>query len=308
MLQHKHYKRKSPCVGGVPPSRCSPLWKGVLSITGPFHTSVSFSLGDGETVPFWHARWAGDKLLRHWFPSLFASTSLKHLSVTRWLRRFASSRNLGFSNPLDHEGQGELMQLNFVVQNIALDSNSDAIVWRWNCNGRFSARSAYNFLVFDGVDDRRITQLWTAKIPLRIKIFIWLAARNRVLTADRLVKRGWAGPSICLLCCHDEECLEHLLFRCSYARAVWGRVLHGKWHMLTLLLNEPGDLANRWSRITGSVAGRDRDYINVCAAATCWELWMERNHRIFDNRVSNPGECGKRIAATIHLWKIALGG
>ncbi len=263
ILHHNDYKRRSPCARGAPPTRCSPLWKGVLSTTGPFHTSVIFTLGDGAIVPFWHARWTGDKLLRNRFPSLFASTSHKHISVNCWLHRFASSRNLGFSNILDHDGQGELSQLNIVIRNTSLVFNSDANAWRWNSNRRFSARSAYNFLVFDDVDDRRILHLWNIKIPLHIKIFLWLAARNRVPTADLLIKRGWYGPSICLLCSCDEECLEHLLFRCSYARSVWSRVLQGNQHLLTTLLNESGDLATRWRRTRLLIEGRVQDYLDA---------------------------------------------
>ncbi len=36
LLRRKHYKRRTPCAGGAPPKKCSPLWKGVLSTSGPF--------------------------------------------------------------------------------------------------------------------------------------------------------------------------------------------------------------------------------------------------------------------------------
>ncbi len=127
LLRHKHYKQRSPCAGGAPPTKCSPLWKGVLSTMGPFHTSVSFSLGDGSTVPFWQARWTGEEMLRNRFPALFASTPHKHVSVRTWLRRFASRRNLGFGTELSSEGQCELPQLSNMVCNVSLATNSDVI-------------------------------------------------------------------------------------------------------------------------------------------------------------------------------------
>ncbi len=216
IIRHKHYRRRSPCAVGGHPPKCSPFWKGVLSTSGPFHTSVGFTLGDGASVSFWNARWNGDVL----FPALFVATSQKHLSVSSWLNRFATNRVHGFDNLLGNNGQCEVALLNNVVSSISLATSADAIYWRWNSKGCFSTRCEYNFLVFDVVDDSRIPHLWNLKIPRRTKIFLWLAARNRVLTADLLVKRGWPGPTICLLCSRDEECLEHLLFGCPFARSV----------------------------------------------------------------------------------------
>ncbi len=195
-----------------------------------------------------------------------------------------------------------------MVGNTCLASFLDTISWRWSSSGRFSARSAYNFLIFDRVDDHRILQLWQIKIHLRIKIFLWLAARNRILTADLLAKKGWHRPSICLLCCGNVEDLEHLFFRCPYARIVWSRILHGEQRVLLDLLNPPGELATRWRRARSSLTGRAKDFVDLCIAATCWELWMERNQRLFNNRLTRGVDCGNRIISTINLWMLALGG
>ncbi len=194
------------------------------------------------------------------------------------------------------------------MRNVFLTNNSDVISWRWCSRGRFSVRSAYNFLIFDGVDNRRILHLWKIKIPLRTKKFIWLAARNRVVTADLLAKRGWYGPSICLLCCADAECLKHFFFGCPYARTVWSWILCGDQRALLNLLNSSGDLATRWRRTRSPLKGRARALLDLCIAAKCWELWMERNHRIFNNRPTRSVDCGMRIISTINLWMFALGG
>ncbi len=247
-------------------------------------------------------------LLRNRFPTLFASATHKHITVNKWVDRFASDRNLGFDNQFALDARGELSQLNLVVRSTVLSDNSDVLCWRWSGNGRFNARSAYNFLAFDGVDDRRISHLWNIKIPLRIKIFLWLAATYRVLTADLLAKRGWAGPSICALCNSDGEFLEHLLFRCSFARAVWNRILRGNRHLLMTLLASLGDLTSRWTRSRRTLQGRAQTSLDLSIAATCWELWLERNHRIFDDHPTSAAYSGKRIASTINMWSNLLGG
>jgi hypothetical protein len=41
---------------------------------------------------------------------------------------------------------------------------------------------------------------WKAKIPLKIKIFLWYLRNGVVLTKDNLVKRHWKGCTKCCFC------------------------------------------------------------------------------------------------------------
>jgi hypothetical protein len=56
---------------------------------------------------------------------------------------------------------------------------------------------------------------WKAKLPLKIKIFLWYLKRWVVLTKDNLMKRGWKGDSKCNLC-GLEETIQHI-----FSIAVW---------------------------------------------------------------------------------------
>ncbi len=140
-------------------------------------------------MPFWHGRWAGEDLLRNRFPALFSASSHKHLVISKWVQRFGSHVNLGF---VDHspEATSELHRLRSLLSGLSLSGLPDAVEWRWTKGGRFSANSAYRFLAFDGGFDCRVRHLWSIKAPLKIKIFLWLGARNRILTADVLSRRG----------------------------------------------------------------------------------------------------------------------
>ncbi len=188
-----------------------------------------------------------------------------------------------------------------------MTTSSDLFLWRWSVTGTFTTGSAYQFLTFDGVDDRRLRHLWNIKIPQRVKLFLWLAVRNRLPTTDFLTKRGWTGPSICYLCNRAEEGLEHLLFNCSYSHLVWRRTLLGFQRACTTLLGGNGDLATRWTRARVAMDKSTRSAFDPCIAATCWELWKERNYRIFEERSTGPAVCGKNIANVITVWRSKLG-
>ena len=55
----------------------------------------------------------------------------------------------------------------------------------------------------------------------KLSFFVWEASWGRVLTLDRLQKRGWALANRCFLCQMVEESIDHLLLHCEKTREVW---------------------------------------------------------------------------------------
>jgi hypothetical protein len=80
------------------------------------------------------------------------------------------------------------------------------------------------------------TKLWSTKVirwrrnfwkwecPLKIKLFTWLVAENKILSWKNLQKRGWVGPGMCFLCNRSSETGKHIFVNCSFTIAVWNRV------------------------------------------------------------------------------------
>jgi hypothetical protein len=66
-------------------------------------------------------------------------------------------------------------------------------------------------------------KIWKAKIPLKIKIFMWLLQQNAILAKDNILKGKWQGYKRCRFC-NPYECVTHLFFDCSLARYVWSLV------------------------------------------------------------------------------------
>jgi hypothetical protein len=50
---------------------------------------------------------------------------------------------------------------------------------------------------------------------------MWLAMRDCLTTADRLVKWGYKGELICVFCRNGIESKEHLFFKCSFCARIW---------------------------------------------------------------------------------------
>lgn len=145
-----------------------------------------------------------------------------NLTVYTWTLRFANQLNLGLNSHFNHDEQAEFLQLNAMSSSIVLSSDSiDSLGWRCTSSKKFSFKSTSDFLFSDGAISSKLPFLWNLKILLRVKLFLWLAARNKILTADNLLKRGWQGLTICILCKAVGESLQHIMLKCSYSISVW---------------------------------------------------------------------------------------
>jgi hypothetical protein len=75
------------------------------------------------------------------------------------------------------------------------------------------------------------SKLWNLKHWPKITLFLWLVAHSSILTWDNLSKRGFVGPSMCLLCGEAEETMEHLLNSCHYTAQLWDQAGAGYAHL-----------------------------------------------------------------------------
>lgn len=63
-------------------------------------------------------------------------------------------------------------------------------------------------------------EIWSAKIQLKVKIFLWMAWHDRIQMVQQLRRRNWDGARTCKFC-DLEESVDHLLFQCPIAVATW---------------------------------------------------------------------------------------
>jgi zinc-binding in reverse transcriptase len=64
-----------------------------------------------------------------------------------------------------------------------------------------------------------MTMWWDLKIPLKIKVFMWLVGKNIILTKVYLAKRSWSGNHSCSFC-DEEETVDHLFVTCPMVKSV----------------------------------------------------------------------------------------
>jgi zinc-binding in reverse transcriptase len=98
----------------------------------------------------------------------------------------------------------------------------DTAIWGLNPQGKFTTLFAYNLLTyFDDICDRNWEEIWKWKGPQRVKTFLWLSAREALLTNKRRARMGLTDTPVCPRCQLHEETTIHVLRDYIHARCIW---------------------------------------------------------------------------------------
>ncbi|RVW86894.1 hypothetical protein CK203_036033 [Vitis vinifera] len=97
----------------------------------------------------------------------------------------------------------------------------DSVLWRQGRSGRFRVKEAYSLLTRSNDTGFPSRSIWVARVPTKVAFFAWEATWGKVLTLDRLQRRGVQLPNCCFLCGCEEENVNHILIHCTVVRALW---------------------------------------------------------------------------------------
>jgi hypothetical protein len=121
-------------------------------------------------------------------------------------------------------------------------------------------------------------------VELKVKVFVWTAMHQRILTADNLASRGLQHNPSYPLCNSNPEDARHLLINCTFAREVH-RLVWSWFHFQ----GTPTNCLTHSDPARRLVASATRAKpANVCLATrillySWWNVWKERNMCIFES-------------------------
>jgi hypothetical protein len=161
--------------------------------------------------------------------------------------------------------------------------------------------------VLNSWDQRQPTSMSSSEVwaPPKCKFFSWLAIHNRIWTSDRLQACGWPNTQICHLCRLRPESGIHLFKDCRFTRRIWVETacwlgdinLHpDAWTASDLV-------SDWWSAMDHTICVAKQGLRSLTILA-CWEVWKERNARIFKHigmpnhlllqKIKDEAHCGSR--------------
>jgi hypothetical protein len=257
----------------------SQFWKGLMEVRGDVTRSVLFIIGNGRKVRFLKDTWLGGCPLSLTCPILFEICNQREWIVAKVLRD--ERINLTFRRNFGDKEEREWGELTLLTGGVSLSQESDFVIWTLEKNKEFSTSSLYKEMSFPIMINKWMMNVWRAKLPLKIKIFLWQLYNDKVQTTEQL-KKNWSGLVDCKLC-GKVESVEHLFLQCAVANFCWGviRDVLG-WGSIPICLE---DLYEKL------IVGSSNENKNIVFLIGCltWSLWLNRNNLVFNNSlISTP--------------------
>ncbi|KAK9010241.1 hypothetical protein V6N11_036754 [Hibiscus sabdariffa] len=181
-----------------------------------------------------------------------------------------------------------------------IGAGTDVPGWRWEKNRNFSVKSAYKLLDIAAPLNVHTSwaKIWKLPVPPRIRVFLWIAFHQRLLTNIERVRRHISSTEMCSTCQDTPESIDHVLRLCPKARHIWEAIVDQR--NIHEFLSIP---FSRWISqcVQDSARFGQGDAIwNTRFVVFCWLIWKRRCNEIFDN---NPLHESALIRYGIQLAK-----
>jgi hypothetical protein len=228
------------------------------------------------------------------FPLLFAICDNEAISVAVALE--GEGPGIRFRRSLDQEGNRQWRELCALVDTVQLCQGKDQVRWHLEKSGIFSVKSLY-FKLSQGATVAHFKDMWEAKVPLKIKIFSWQLALDKLPSNLQIATRHGPSQGGCALCGEPEDA-SHIFFTCSTAQFAWA--------VLRQLLGCNWRPANfpQFHAILASFSGFTRHILWALFLAQSWALWTTRNKLTIERKViSHPADIIFKTIIFLQLWR-----
>ncbi|KAK1315875.1 hypothetical protein QJS10_CPA05g01948 [Acorus calamus] len=147
----------------------------------------------------------------------------------------------------------------------------------------------------------RLTGMWKIKSPLKIKVFWWLLAKERLLTKVYRAKWCPAESVTCALCGADPETVVHLFCACRVVKDFWQIV-----EQETSLCMHASSVDELWvarDSLTSATASKAaNNVLRLIIVAGAWSIWRARNEAIFKGSRVYVENLWESTASLISQW------
>jgi hypothetical protein len=99
------------------------------------------------------------------------------------------SINLTFRRNFGESEQVEWVNLRNVLEIVTLNYERDTVRWIFEKFGKFTTSSLYKELTFPGMNKRWMNNIWIARLPLKIKMFLWQVCNDKIQLVDQLARK-----------------------------------------------------------------------------------------------------------------------
>ena len=104
------------------------------------------------------------------------------------------------------------------LQKVKVTCELDRVPWS---GVDFSVRATYKVVQPGSNLSFPSKGIWGPNVPTKSIFYAWEAVWGKILTLDKLQRRGWQLPNCCYLCGCAEESINHILLHCPVLSWLW---------------------------------------------------------------------------------------
>lgn len=222
--------------------------------------------------------------------------------IDYWAKQGDTVKELGGRIPHVSLGDSSLARIMIELVTLLRNVGRDEKRWKLTANGVFTVKSFYNFLNDGGLRCGWTPTILKGSCPAKINLFNWLARDNKILTLENLAMRrcNQLHSITCVMCHADIESVDHLLIHCPVASHLWlffGQLLGG--------CRAPQSLKDLWGDWRKHLKKPLIPFWDWLTRAIIWNIWLERNNRIFSAICLSTIAIISKIVHMIQLWFVA---
>ena len=223
----------------------------------------------------------------------------------KWMRdKYLAHETVWHAHPLlIHSGTYKfiLSSREFAEPHMILNTSGD---WLWSSNltstaNHLSLRLAWQVCRLQHAPFPFFDILWHPRHCPKWSYCLYRALLNKLPTRDRLFRFGIIEDTVCVLCRQEQETNTHLFFDCQFTKYIWS--------LCKLKLgfgnSQMGSISEEAVGLQLKFKAKDTLYSlsKLLLAAAVWNIWQERNRRIFQNQELNKVLVFRRLYDDIHI-------
>ncbi|GJT72799.1 RNA-directed DNA polymerase, eukaryota, reverse transcriptase zinc-binding domain protein [Tanacetum coccineum] len=174
--------------------------------------------------------------------------------------------------------------------------------WSWSLcgHGNYSVKSAREYIDQQVLISSSTPTRWSKLIPIKLNIFMWRLALDKLPTRNNLAKRGIIAPcSLCPICRMDIESRDHLFFRCPMAFDLIR--LFSRWWSLQIPSLLDYTAWEAW--IAGlRLKKLQKLVLEASFSSLWWHIWVFRNAYLFSDKKPLKGLIFDNFVSQTYDW------
>ncbi|KAK5775415.1 hypothetical protein PVK06_043305 [Gossypium arboreum] len=198
-------------------SNCSYIWRSLMKVWPDVVSNVFWAIDDGRLTNFWNDMWVKqvDQLR-----DLYVGTG--HPDDTLCVYDLVANSGARDWPRLSSLLPENIVRVIFSMIPPASVTGTDRLAWKWMSKDKFSSAETYRCLyhLVRGVDSSCWKLIWKAKVPQRVRVFLWNFWQDKLLTNGERARRHMTNERHCPRCGEVLESGLHVIRDCSFSRIV----------------------------------------------------------------------------------------